>query len=108
VAPWVSVYKIHLLTKTEITFLLTSGGHNVGIVSAPGQPGRSYRIHTKAPQDHYLHRKRWLIEAKQGEGSWWPKWVEWLAARSSGEQRSAASMHKTALYDGPGTYVLEP
>src|SRR6185312_13655608 len=31
VAPWRSVYKIHLLTDTEITFLLTTGGHNAGI-----------------------------------------------------------------------------
>lgn len=108
VAPWASVFKIHLLTKTEITFLLASGGHNAGIVSEPGHPGRRYRVHTRAPQDHYLHRKHWLTVAEQCEGSWWPKWVEWLAARSTGEQRSAESIHETALCDGPGTYVLEP
>src|SRR3546814_3902936 len=33
VAPWHSVHKIHLLTGAEITFALTSGGHNAGIVS---------------------------------------------------------------------------
>jgi polyhydroxyalkanoate synthase len=46
--------------------------------------------------------------AEQCEGSWWPKWVEWLAARSTGEQRSAESIHDSALCDAPGTYVLEP
>ncbi len=35
VAPWRSVYKIHMLSETEVTFLLTSGGHNAGIVSEP-------------------------------------------------------------------------
>ena len=44
VAPWRSVYKIHLLNEGDITFVLTSGGHNAGIVSEPGHPHRHYRI----------------------------------------------------------------
>jgi polyhydroxyalkanoate synthase len=108
VAPWVSVFKIHLLTKTEITFLLTSSGHNGGIVSEPGRPGRHYRVHTRGIHDHYLHRNRWLTVADQHDGSWWPEWVEWLAARSTGKQKPAEPIGETALCDAPGTYVLEP
>ena len=44
VSPWRSVYKLHLLVDTELTFLLTSGGHNAGIVSPPGHPHRHHRV----------------------------------------------------------------
>src|SRR5512139_1398702 len=54
VAPWRSVYKVHLLTDTDVTFLLTSGGHNVGIVSEPGSDGRSYQVLAKSKEDRYV------------------------------------------------------
>ncbi len=40
VAPWPSVDKIHLLTDTDVTFVLATGGRNAGIVSERGHPGR--------------------------------------------------------------------
>jgi polyhydroxyalkanoate synthase len=108
VAPWVSVFKIHLLTKTEITFVLSSSGHNGGIVSEPGHIGRHYRVHSRGIHDQYLHRNRWLAVAEKREGSWWPEWVGWLAARSTNAQKPTEPNGETALCDAPGIYVLEP
>ncbi|MFP3607113.1 poly-beta-hydroxybutyrate polymerase, partial [Paraburkholderia sp. SIMBA_053] len=49
VSPWRSVYKLHLLSNAEISFLLTSGGHDAGIIfSEPGHAGRNYRFSTRA------------------------------------------------------------
>ncbi|MEW5708383.1 MAG: alpha/beta fold hydrolase [Pseudomonadota bacterium] len=111
VAPWRSVYKIHLLSDTEVTFLLTTGGHNAGIVSEPGRKGRSYQVLTKSKDDRYSDPDAWLTIAPRKEGSWWPEWVAWLAARS-GDPVAPPPMGAPAagyppLWDAPGTYVLQ-
>jgi polyhydroxyalkanoate synthase len=112
VAPWRSAYKVHLLTDTDVTFLLTTGGHNAGIVSEPGQTGRSYRVRTQGAQERYLDPDTWLAMAARNEGSWWPEWVSWLTARSgtrSDPPRMAApDRGYPALADAPGFYVLQP
>ncbi|MGZ9096820.1 MAG: PHA/PHB synthase family protein [Micavibrio sp.] len=106
VAPWKSVYKVHTLTSSDVTFVLTSGGHNAGIVSEPGHKGRSYRIHEKEPADHYVSPNHWLETAEQREGSWWPAWHKWLVGQSSKEKIPPTPMGKT-LCPAPGTYVLQ-
>ena len=112
VAPWMSVYKIHLLTDTDVTFVLTSGGHNAGIVSEPGHPGRSYQIATKRESDMYVDPETWHAATPQREGSWWPEWVSWLRGHSSGKvlppPQGAPGEGYPTLEDAPGRYVLQP
>jgi len=112
VAPWHSVYTFHLLTDTEVTFLLTSGGHNAGIVSEPGHPGRRYRVTTKKSDDTYVDPEVWAADTPVREGSWWPEWTAWLA-RHSGEfvappKMGAADAGYAPIGPAPGTYVLQP
>jgi polyhydroxyalkanoate synthase len=109
VAPWRSVYKLNLLMDTEVTFLLTSGGHNVGIVSEPGHPGRHYRVRTKQPEHAYVDPDGWLHDVPTKDGSWWPEWVAWLEARSGepAEPPALGTRGYEPLCDAPGTYVLE-
>jgi polyhydroxyalkanoate synthase len=111
VAPWRSVYKVNLLTDAEVTFLLTSGGHNAGIVSEPGHPHRHYRVGTRAEEDHYVDPEVWLRTTPVADGSWWPAWVAWLDARSGPRgappRFGAATGEYAPLCDAPGTYVLE-
>ena len=109
VAPWRSVYKLHLLADTEVTFLLTSGGHNAGIVSEPGHPRRYYRVATKSANDHYVDPDLWATNVVARNGSWWPEWVAWLDARS-GAMTAPPSIGAPEegygpLCDAPGTYV---
>jgi polyhydroxyalkanoate synthase len=110
VAPWRSVYKLHLLTDTEVTFVLTTGGHNAGVVSAPGHPRRSYRVHTQAHGDKYLDPEQYLAQANAKPGSWWPEWQRWLAGHSSAPvsppRTGAPERGLFVLGDAPGRYVL--
>jgi polyhydroxyalkanoate synthase len=84
VAPWRSAYKIHLLTDTDVTFVLTSGGHNAGIVSEPGHPRRGYQVATRHYGERYISPETWQAVTPLQEGSWWPAWQAWLQRRSSG------------------------
>lgn len=107
VAPWRSVYKIHYQVDADVTFLLTSGGHNGGIVAPPGEAGHSYQVMTKGADTPYVGRDEWLKLAPHAEGSWWPEWTGWLAARS-GELCDPPHMgfgNADALPDAPGDYV---
>ncbi len=111
VAPWRSVYKFHLLTDAQVTFLLTSGGHNAGIVSQPGHPHRHYRSLTRDVGQPYLDADHWAAQAPAAEGSWWPEWVRWLDARSGAAvappAMGAPAKGYLLLGDAPGNYVRE-
>lgn len=106
VAPWKSVYKTHLLINSDITFVLTNGGHNAGIVSEPGHPGRSYFIRERKKDSSYIGPNTWLKKAESKTGSWWMAWHEWLVKQSSPKLVSAR-MLDPKLPDAPGTYVLQ-
>jgi polyhydroxyalkanoate synthase subunit PhaC len=110
VAPWHSTYKINLQTDAEVTYLLTTGGHNAGIVSEPGHGHRSFRVMTRAAENHYVDPDTFLAHAPRKDGSWWPEWVAWLDARSGAPVAPPAGLPAALgapLADAPGTYVLE-
>ena len=53
---------------------------------------------------------RWLQKAPQHEGSWWPKWAEWLIPRSGAERQppgALGNLDYPPLGPAPGTYVHE-
>jgi polyhydroxyalkanoate synthase len=113
VAPWKAVYKVRQLTRSsDYTFLLTSGGHNAGIVSGPVHPKRRYRVlswpnttDTRTPED-------WVTAAPLSHGSWWPEWQRWLAGHSAPQQQPPPRLGRPdsgelALEEAPGRYVHE-
>jgi polyhydroxyalkanoate synthase len=111
VAPWRSVYKLNLLLDTDLTFLLTSGGHNAGIVSEPGHPRRHYRFAERKQGGQYIDPETWFATTPEFKGSWWPVWADWLERHSSGRTTppalGAPDKGYPRLGPAPGTYVLQ-
>ncbi len=109
IAPWKSVYKARLFTECDLTFLLTKGGHNGGILSEPGHPRRHHRIGHRAPDDLYVDPDTWFDEAAPQDGSWWPAYTEWLISQSGDKSKPPKMGARTKGYapldDAPGRYI---
>jgi polyhydroxyalkanoate synthase len=109
VAPWKSTYKINYQVDDDVTYLLTSGGHNAGVVAPPEEAGHSYQVSTKKKDGPYIGPDEWLKATPLVEGSWWPEWTRWLTAKS-GEPCEPPRMgvgpaDGHSLPDAPGEYV---
>jgi polyhydroxyalkanoate synthase subunit PhaC len=110
VAPWRSVFKLHFLTDTEVTFALTNGGHNAGVLSQPGRPHRHFRVATQREDAQYVDPDTWLARNAPRDGSWWPAWSAWLGERS-GEPITPPPLGEPGgrfapLGEAPGRYVF--
>ena len=112
VSPWPSVYKVQRLTHSEVTFVLSSGGHNVGIVNPPAGPAAhpqaSYRVASHAAHKAPADPQAWREAAPELAGSWWPCWQQWLGKHSSGHIKAspvAGLMQAGLPVMAPGVYV---
>jgi polyhydroxyalkanoate synthase len=106
VTPWRSAYKVKRLVHADVTFVLTSGGHNAGVVSEPGHAGRNYQMLLTPASAHRLSPEAWQRRAPHYKGSWWPAWHEWLLAHGSGTVPARRVSPAHSLMAAPGSYVL--
>jgi len=113
VAPWKSVYKVHGLTRSrDYSFLLTSGGHNAGIISGPVHPRRHYRLHRFTSEEAQLGADGFVASTEKQPGSWWPVWQQWLVDHSNAKRVAPPAMGAPdegffPVTDAPGSYVLQ-
>jgi polyhydroxyalkanoate synthase len=104
IAAWKASFNgIRQMGSKDKTFILSESGHIAGIINPP----------TKGKYGHYTHDgplttpEEWLKGATFTPGSWWPRWGEWLAARSGRQvpARVPGEATNPVLAPAPGTYV---
>jgi len=106
ICPWTNCYRSSQLLGGKVRFVLSTNGHIAALVNPPGNPKSSFQV----SEDNSLTEDEWRSQAETVQGSWWPDYVEWLAARS-GEWRPAptqlGSSANPVQEAAPGSYVLD-
>ena len=105
IAAWKSSFNgIQGMGSEDRTFILSESGHIAGIVNPPTK--RKYGHYTNG--DWSGDADTWLAGADFHEGSWWPRWGEWLAGRSGPmvPAREPGADGRELLGPAPGAYVI--
>jgi polyhydroxyalkanoate synthase len=99
-------YMTSRLLGGESEVVVTSTGHIQTMVNPPGKPRARYF----AGPEPGPEPEAWMARATEHEGSWWPRYADWLIARSGGERDAPGtpgSARHRPLGPAPGTYVME-
>ncbi|WP_370206956.1 PHA/PHB synthase family protein [Pararhodobacter marinus] len=103
IAAWRSSFRgVSKMGSTNKTFILSESGHIAGIVNPPSK--KKYGHYTS---EHPIDGDpdAWRAEAERHDGSWWPRWEEWLRSRS-GKKIPAREIGDSQLGPAPGSYVM--
>ncbi|MFS8110930.1 class I poly(R)-hydroxyalkanoic acid synthase [Rhizobium jaguaris] len=105
IAPAKSVFVGSQFFGGPVEFVVTGSGHIAGVVNPPGK--HKYQFWTGGPvKGDY---DRWLVEAKETPGSWWPHWHDWIKSHDSRmvPARKPGGAALNALEEAPGSFVME-
>jgi polyhydroxyalkanoate synthase len=104
ITPWDCGYETSRLLGGESEVVVTTTGHIQTMVNPPGKPRARYYADAAPGPDP----DAWLAAATEHEGSWWPRYADWLVARSGEEREPPAklgSVRHRPLGPAPGRYV---
>ena len=107
ITPWQGCYETARLYGERSTFVLANSGHIQSLINPP-ENKKAYFWAGPAQADN---ADAWLAQSAKNQGSWWPHWLEWIAARSGDKKDAPASLGSIelpALDVAPGRYVMEP
>jgi len=106
ITPWRACYTSTQALGGDKEMVVVKSGHIQSFVNPAATSRYDYWAGRPARSDP----DEWLADASMHHGSWWPRWAEWLVARSGQEKapRSGLGSRKyRPLGPAPGTYVHE-
>jgi len=104
IAKWTSCFDgFKRFGSRSKTFILSESGHIAGIINPPSKKKYGHYTNHGPMED----AEDWLATATKHEGSWWPRWEEWLSKKSGKmvEAREPGGAGYEPLAPAPGTYV---
>ncbi|MGO9216832.1 MAG: hypothetical protein ACLP5E_03545 [Streptosporangiaceae bacterium] len=106
IVPWPPAYRATQLLGSNIRFVLSTGRHVASRVNPPSNPKATFRLAAGNPPNH----REWLAQGETFQGSWWPDYASWLAARSGEIKQSPRTLGNakgSPLDPAPGIYILQ-
>ncbi len=87
-----------------VRFVMSGSGHIAGVINPPDR--NKYQYWT-GPRPRGADVEKWLANAKEHAGSWWPDWLAWLTREDRTEvpARVPGAGALKPIEDAPGSYV---
>jgi polyhydroxyalkanoate synthase len=88
-----------------VRFVLAGSGHIAGVINPPSRAKYQYWT---GPKPGGANVEKWLAQAEEHPGSWWPDWLAWLKSHGAAAQvpaRTPGGGVLTPIEDAPGRYV---
>ncbi|MFO1089680.1 MAG: class I poly(R)-hydroxyalkanoic acid synthase [Hyphomicrobiales bacterium] len=103
IAPLPSVFRIGHFLGGDTRLVVSGSGHIAGVINPP--EAKKYQYWTNDRPAASL--EDWLKGATEHPGSWWPDWLQWVAARSGDKVRARVpgDGQLKPLEDAPGSFV---
>jgi polyhydroxyalkanoate synthase len=105
ITPWNCGYMTSRLMRGSTEVVVTTTGHIQTMVNPPGKPRARYFTGPAGAADP----DEWMAAAASHDGSWWPRYADWLIARSGDARDAPATLgsdRHRPLDPAPGRYVL--
>ena len=104
ICPWQSCYRSGQLLGGKTRFVLSTSGHIAALVNPPGNKKSKYQVSDDVTAD----APAWQQSTATEQGSWWPDYAAWLAARSGDlvpAPSTPGSDRFRVIAPAPGSYV---